>query len=129
MQAIELMLGDWVFYPKTQEYCKVTTIHNKYLYCFPKGSDEKHSYGLREESICPVPLTKEILEKNGFVKYKTQYDKDFYEFWSEDSDRCIYLYAYDEYFLVFANFNMVINYVHQLQHAMRLCGIKKTIEL
>jgi len=77
----------------------------------------------------PIPLTAEILEKNGFVKDKTQYDEDFYEFWSEDSDRCIFLYVYKEYFLLFDNSNIEIKYVHELQHALRLCNIEKEIEL
>lgn len=122
MQAIELMLGDWVFYPKTQEYCKVTTIHNKYLYCFPKGSDEKHSYGLREESVSPIPLTEEILVKNGFEKFaenQTHFDytdNDIHlEYWIGDG--------------CFMYYTAVIHYVHQLQHALRLCNIEKEIEL
>ena len=121
MQAIELMLGDWVFYPKTQEYCKVTTIHNKYLYCFPKGSDEKHSYGLREESVSPIPLTVEILEKNGFNE--TFWGGE----WTNDNIDFILIEHNDGFRMI--DTNIVLSGVHHFQHALRLCNIKKDIEL
>lgn len=121
MQTIELMTGDWVFYPKTQEYCKVTTIHHKYLYCFPKGSDEKHSYGLKEESVCPIPLTKEILKKNGF-----EFCKSFGGWTNEDADFILTEYA--DNFRV-RNTPIILKYVHQLQNMFKLYRIDKDIEL
>lgn len=74
----------------------------------------------------PIPLTPEILEKNGF---------------EEDDGAYIYYNAqYDDYVnwcgtilkIGCDNGNMEladVQYVHELQHALHLCGIEKEIEL
>jgi hypothetical protein len=89
------------------------------------------------DSIEPIPLTPEILEKNGFVKGDTM---DF-----EDEIYCVELFNihYDneerrfwvcnffesEYGTCEINHLFQIKHVHQLQHALKLCGINKEIEL
>lgn len=84
------------------------------------------------------PLTPEILKKNGFTQCEPQgydlYIKDkegaglYRIFWQGESynyylEIAAYAYPSGE----FNNTN--IKYVHQLQHALRLCGIEKEIEL
>lgn len=131
MRANELMLGDWVSHFDEGKNCVVTELRGRKVsvsYTDDNGK-KKYSELLPEMAFEPIPLTAEILEKNGFVKDKTQYDEDFYEFWSEDLVYCIYLYLYGVHFFLFDNINMQIKYVHQLQHALRLCNIDKEIEL
>lgn len=85
----------------------------------------------------PILLTAEILEKNGFTQCEPQgydlYAKDkegaglYRILWqSEPYDYLeIAAYVYD-----FGEFNKSnIRYIHQLQHALRLCGIEKEITL
>ena len=89
-----------------------------------------------EEFVEPIPLTPEILEKNfgkpyprgGFHNYRMQKDETI-AFVIEDRrvsaapdnrvvlSRCPGTYICD------------VNYVHELQHALKLCKIKKEIIL
>lgn len=89
----------------------------------------------------PIPLTPEILEKNVFKKL------DFSHF--QIGDRRLVLDADGRWDgplswhwvvtemstnakgqpVVLDYYVATINYVHELQHALRICGIKKEIEL
>ena len=100
----------------------------------------------------PIPLTKEILEKNGFkivygFGYSDKYPTLGWGYHNGIHDYCsIDVTFYDTPIngvshLVKINRNSAsgdgintvhncdIDYVHQLQHAIRLCGIEKEIEL
>lgn len=82
----------------------------------------------------PIPLTPEILEKNGFVC------KDGYRFVNIDMLSTVEKYGnkYYDYHNIYKKGKAYrpirvradnIKYVHELQHAMRLAGIEKEIEL
>lgn len=91
------------------------------------------------DKVLPIPLTPEILEKNGFVENRGVTS------WKFETDRedLIDIYGVKDYHLSiniedthgsgkgyrWMLNNLTIFYVHQLQHALRLCGIEKTIEL
>ena len=94
------------------------------------------------EDIEPIVLTQEILEKNGFVYAKphlsTLSEEKVWQIENTDTQVLVELEAQTddnliEYYV--GNFIRGANsvtlyfiYVHQLQHAMRLCGIDKDIE-
>ena len=72
----------------------------------------------------PIPLTAEILEKNGFVyddlpmsQYFEQYGLQLYYGGNGFRINCG------------INVSLIIDSVHELQHALRLCGIEKEIIL
>lgn len=134
MKRNELMVGDWVCYNSANGYyTRVNQIRHT--------EDEKDWYieGIRDNSdniatgkldlfhvdiIKPIFLTPEILEKNGFV-YDSE-DKLFEDIYP----RISMLYA--QYRLVengCINYGEMseIKYVHELQHALRLCGITREI--
>lgn len=134
MEARYLMIGDWVNYRGT--FIKVTSLYDK-------GCSNEIGWGKIESTwvngICiePIPLTKEILEKNGFEKRW----QDNYEYFDDDEGLNITFHpkssnytngAYDyidiERGCLTIN-EMPIEFVHQLQQVLRLCGIKKEIEL
>lgn len=103
--------------------CKVTDI-NQYgdviceaLKPFPDELDWQD--GDDFSWIEPIPLTAEILEKNGFVQ-------DDESWWYKDFR--IVLSSSKGVSLVCGR-QIKFCYVHELQHALRLCGIEKTIEL
>lgn len=88
------------------------------------------------ENIAPIPITAEILERNGF-EYKeadeTCATEAFHQ-WHLDGSR----FAIDddswwrsvkdgELHVKFGGFPL--KYLHELQHALRLCGINKEIKL
>lgn len=131
MKETDLMIGDWVICNdlKRQVAAIGETVGfldcNNQVYWAYEGFDR----------IDPIPLTGEILVKNGLKKqeanewfyYKEQDGKGQYMIlWSMDYNYLeigSYTNAYGE----FERFGVC--YVHQLQHALRLCGIEKEIEL
>ncbi len=125
MEAEELRIGDWVRISHLNKVGRVYRIDrangkgNGFVAVIDGDFDE--------DCIEPIPLTAEILEKNGFVLidekdkyYRWEYAEGVYvnanfkseEPWVEISDKGYY--AAPE-----------CRFVHQFQHALRLCGIKK----
>lgn len=124
MEAKELMIGDWV-YLKTDEYgkqpCKVREIlGHRLIVSNLKGyvwSNED-----TEEWFEPIPLTPEMLLKNGFVrKYEDCFivyeNKDYVQIEMGINHR---LFADGRFYL--REVIHRLHYIHELQHALRLCG-------
>lgn len=131
MKIEDLMVGDWVIHPI---YNRPTKIE------YFVGSKAKVEYEMCEiEAISPVHITEEILIKNGF---KHDYDMDECV---ADGGQFITLkglvYEEDGVLVDYCNGDVKVTtdfngevtkrmfYVHELQHAMKLCNIQKTIEL
>lgn len=75
------------------------------------------------ETLLPIPLTSDILVKNGFDNQMPYNDYAFGE---------ISLYEGGNGYIVngfvgLGGLNVHIDYVHQLQHLLRLCGIEKEL--
>lgn len=150
MKANELQIGDWVNFlidveggdtendPQNEVYqpMQVNTIAS-----WEVGGEVESREGVTNdpEQLLPIPLTTEILEKNGFTKstpppgiharcYELDNKKDRYNLTIAD---------YNKYKRLLLDvdsedsecFNIKCDYVHQLQHALSLCGIDKEIEL
>lgn len=140
MKANELQIGDYINY--RGQVIKVTSLYDK------GGSNEvgwsdKESVWVNADNVEPIPLITEILKKNGFeteddVHFSIQGQSDilellfvevpfdFYYFdivrTEKTINKCNQRCYIDRYFAS-------IDYVHQLQHALRLCGIEKEINL
>lgn len=118
MKATDLMIGDWVQDTgpvlidaiSNEDIC---TYRNEYGYVTANPSNLK-----------PIPLTAEILEKNGFV-YN---DIPFVDGWEQYG---LTLYKGCDGFRINCgrNIYLILDYVHELQHTLRLCGIDKEITL
>lgn len=136
----DLMIGDWVMVAECVADAHFIDYPDK-IESIRDGLVGLESDGLETiiERIAPIPLTAEILEKNGFVKSygvsdTPPYDKDeegnmyysfkgehkFWGWWQPDNTYYIPANAMGD---------IVIKYLHELQHALRLAGIDKTIEL
>lgn len=78
-----------------------------------------------------IPLTPEILEKNGFVKQGYPgwliYTEEYMIQWRNDYPNLLSIDSFSSNYGSFKGF--IVDYVHQLQHALRLCGIEKEIEI
>ena len=133
MKANKLMIGDFFLYK--EKAVEVVSIDGGTETVWIDG--KKVSALRKIDDLQPIPLTPEILEKNGFVKAQMvsdtpPYDKDeegnmhfslnesFWGWWQQN-----------QIFLIPANGLgwLELKYVHELQHALKLCGIEKTIEL
>ncbi len=127
MKANELMVGDWVYNKHHKKNIQITPYDFFTHGHLPSG----RQYFIGEPELVsgrdlePIPLTPEILEKNGFVEHDTWNE------WVHYTDGIFIdftlLVGEDDFHLDIPNTR--IKYVHQLQHALRLCGIEKTIEL
>lgn len=146
MKANELMIGDWVRIkgPSKYEGC-IGTIETLLRHKEDEGAyfkvflREGVAIGLEDiynEDIEPIPLTAEILEKNGIKWLST-----------EPSGRITYISIEPPIIATWLKDHWLVsvgpagskkmpyveigwlNYVHQLQHAFHDCGIDKEIVL
>ena len=130
MKAKDLMIGDWVNYhdddkivPK--QVSEITDFKQLQLH-------DKDNWVIVGEKYCePIPLTGEILEKNRFEKQ----DDGWYKITLEE-ENLIGVQPFENVNWIFgANVfpniieHLNILYVHELQHALRLCGVEKEINL
>lgn len=107
METKELMIGDWVYCKEKKKYGRV----------------DKLEHDVEDESVEPIPLTEEILKKNGFLG--NDYGEIIIGEWRIMCD-CLYVaILHNEHVCI----DTPIRYVHELQHALRLCKIDKEIEL
>ena len=139
MKTEELMIGDLVdFYHPHEPEKKIVTRHRvtEIFECGLVGISN-HPNPVHADHIEPIKITPEILEKNGF---KMVLDKDklptYRIKWTRNPNLYFTVFTgVDGYWnpagfgVTIAGVNGVIDYVHQLQHAMKLCGINKEIEL
>ena len=138
MKANELMIGDWVecvdSTHKKKVYAKVCAIEKGQTCVLVEK--ENSNWFLDISLLKPIPLKKAHLVTNGFEdigddtyqleekpccfwvdffnhQYGCEYDTSTHEY--EDDEHRLKLYG--------------IPSVHELQHALHLCGIEKEIEL
>lgn len=129
MKANELMIGDWVshngIWNRIAPADLIPDAHKKWL-----------------EEAQPIPITPEILEKNGWKKVgedertgvpimQIEYDGNAF-WWTEMNGECgcedVENEDGEEKFVkVFSCVRVC--YVHELQHALKLCRIEKEIKL
>lgn len=134
MKVNELQIGDYVNY--RGQIIKVTSLYDK------GGSNEvgwsdKESVWVNGRCIEPIPLTPEILEKNGIKWLSTEPSGRRTYCCNKPVIHCTYFPNSGWLVCVGAcGSNKVrfveiskVQHVHQLQHALRLYGIEKEIEL
>ena len=121
MEAKDLMIGDYVYNHRNWE-CPIVEIHKDSAVVIARHYGEEE---FRVEDLSPIPLTPEILEKNGWEKTPTGYV--FYTDGKRYDNSLWYIFGSNTFVVNTAEFQ--IKFVHQLQHALRLCGIDKEIVL
>lgn len=132
IRAEELMLGDWVMsiHPAVPRPIKVTEVG---------GKDIGYKNGILHISfIEPIPITKEILEKNGFViKKKWAQMGNFGDspliMWHFEDEPILRDFKHEleihQNDTGKVHIQILCEYVHELQNALKMCGITKEIEL
>lgn len=139
MDCKDLMLGDFVYvargYDKHLTIEKVKGIIVDKDEPYPVTISTGETVSLND--IKPIPLTEEILVKNGFKKQEDVNEWSYYK--SKDGKgQYMILWSMDYNYLEigsytdeFGEFNRLgtMRYVHQLQHALRLCGIEKELTI
>lgn len=148
MKANELMIGDWVRIANVESnlamyrdaMVRVCEIYKFDDYEKIKVRVGGNTYKVEvSEELEPIPLTPEILEKNGMNLFNRKTNSLMEEckhsdiFEEDDNYRVELSLDYDGSIRWTINGDeytiMPLDYVHQLQHALRLCGIEKEIKL
>ena len=150
MNTKELMIGDWVAFEGKPAQVRLLSDYDIKIDLFRKGEDQPCAE-LWEEDLneCkPLPLTTEILEKNGFKKDKSTTHCERY-FYAEHLDRTPQTVVEFSFYGDGVSADTLLDcwtkpascdgenrvhicdvkYLHELQHALKLAGIDKTIEL
>ena len=87
-----------------------------------------------ETQVEPIPITPEILEKNGFVQNPRSKSRRSHQICTDSVYISWWRGRLNILFKPFIghstnHVNVDGKYVHELQHALRICGIKKEIVL
>lgn len=137
MKVNELMIDDWVYRtdfntPVPSKIIGMEVVnYDKMEYVVDVFNKNGYNVQLYLNEIEPIPLTPEILEKIGFeTQPNIGYIIDdwdgtqiIYDSWNhvlriiKDYKTCLDIETFNDLT------------IHELQHALRLCGIDKTIEL
>lgn len=125
MKTNELMIGDWVQY--LGKYFRVKAIDGNDIYIEDSNGAIEYQH---IRSLEPIPMLIEYtLGKIGF----TEGDDCFYMRFKEGDSQVIITYDFLRLDIKKTNRLSVVSvpcmYVHELQHALRLCRINKEIEL
>ena len=143
MKTTELMIGDWLQHAGGKCF-RVTRIDKRYNDSVHFACGHPHLWEYNNK-FTPSPLTPEILENNGFEKTLDEDNIECYCYYNRAADGYIKITLYDRsdcsWSVEIVNYDKFddneIRYknqfsflkVHELQHALRLCGIDKEIEL
>lgn len=137
MNVNELMIGDYIRQKHSNLVLKVSAITPPYVQC------EGENGQFHEDTIEPILLSVEILEKNEFAycisngccvgyfdesysnqtmevlifNVKSEYRNNQLHICDANNDNRVMLHL------------MACNFVHELQHVFRTCGINKEIKL
>ena len=137
MKAKDLMFGSWVI-AVYQACCNAKVIHQINYQDYILESDRENYLEYQEIEYLPLPLTRKILEKNGFsdsyINEKLDksdiyvwYDVYGYEVTVDMKSNNIKV-KHDARILLDLWYTEVVP-VHELQLAIKHCGIKKEITL
>ena len=130
VDAKTLQVGDYI-YNSDNELCKVYLVNGLFTPHATVDNLDKNDgcfEQLTSEEIKPIPLTDEILKTNGFEYFH----KNFAALNRESPFQLKMLEWPDENGnggLWMIGCIITIRYVHELQHAINVCGIEKTIKL
>lgn len=133
MKSNELMIGDKIRQKNSGIFLQISSVQPPYIISI--GEEGR----FHEDTIEPIQLTKEILEKNGMKPFEIDKltDKATAKWWHKSGDFFIKQYHFKHngfnpsYSFGCHNHTLIegIEYVHELQHALKLCKIEKEIKL
>lgn len=124
MKASEICIGDWFKAIDYNSPFRITAIYDDVVQTQADYQSEIDGNWYSEAEIkdlVPIELTEDILEKNGFRHSISHND------WT-NADCNFFLYEGGNGFRV-QNTDIRLEYVHQLQHLLRLCGVEKELAI
>jgi hypothetical protein len=118
-----LTIGDLVFYNGTP--IKVENIHGDCINYSPDIPYVQEEFFIDIADVKPITLTLEILERNrfelrdGFLYHRIDDKPHHYDFKLKNGG----VFTSEGYTLECGIYHLTIRYVHELQNALRLCGL------
>lgn len=133
LKISDLSVGDWVLNRKGFP-TKVQVITSEGNMRCGEDAKPEHSVHIWITDVSPIPITPEILEKNGFAFLP---DDNPRHLRFVDGNIFISTYKGRETFALYCyndmgwaeTFSQTLRHIHQLQHALRLAGVEKEIEV
>lgn len=125
----DLSIGDWVKFESNGRYMPMMVFE---ISSYRKEIVGETTFGrlsFKEEEISPIPLTPEILEKNGLCVVEEDADFSEYELFGSENFSIFHTKGTLHYRLETSQASVVCWNVHQLQHALRLASVEKEIVL
>ena len=125
MKCKELQIGDWI-QDKNGFQWQITGVGDNYAYAtFEDNEGDPWEFNDKDDQPEGIPITPEILERNGFIKVNSQR----YDYGSPDTDCYVKVNPKKNMIHVNgrnANSNLYSHsFVHELQRALRLCGLNE----
>lgn len=133
----DLSVGDWV-QDMDGNYVKVAGIWQGCNFNYQVDLHRDGAIGtIVPCNLHPIPITAEMLEKNGFARGQRG---SFYHYLRLDKNRTLYIHASTNGWRVEITYDAAgilrtthlmpnVVSIHQLQHALRLAGVEKEINL
>ena len=148
MKEKELMTGAFVYF-NCFDGSKIVVCVTGFKDGIVYGDSKKGSHWCNIEKVEPIPLTPEVLARMGFTieevpKYDDTYAEDEYTATIKcvDSRKCEVKIEYNTYWkklrafnydphnrLEFTSIETQVEYVHELQHILRVIKVDKELEL
>lgn len=132
IHAKDLMIGDYL--NTSLGVAKIIAIDRVGITFKNKDGEFDIDFHDEDAWVQEIPITPEILEKNGFGYIEN--DVNLSHYYLGESHVCINMDLHigtnhDGHFWLNYHNNDIygLRYVHQLQNALHICGIEKTIEL
>ena len=132
LKISDLSVGDWVYYDKGNTPYSIRSIYRTGIQECVVLNDSVFPEGVIGfvDRLKPIPITAEILETNGFERSTSQFivyhtDKVWISYDKPSETWSVTMYIND----FTSNLHANILHIHQLQHALRLAGIEKEINL
>ena len=135
------MIGDWAYSAYHMKNIRITP-YDFFVHCHDAATCEQYlpqnAKPCSGRDLIPLPITHEILKKNGFgyiEKTVFAYDTLLFHYYPGEEHICenmdFHIGTNGQTYWLNVNGNTIrrLKYVHELQHALRLCGIEKEIVL
>lgn len=138
IRCSDLMVGDYIA-NRNGSPMQIVAVDEDNAYACEGNEEHPWIFGDNEGyEPQPIPLTPEILEKNGFEMFKYDGWVHYYRIFGNSAIPFVLHSMIGGEMLsqevdIFStstdtNCGIEINYVHELQHALRLCGLNKLAE-
>lgn len=130
MDYTNLMVGDWVRfrndYPQKELQGKIAKVRGINGRVDVRTLDGEYRNSEHPNWLEPIPITPEILEDNGWEIVSATIASEIWWLDAEETEIKLEEFGNGKYYY---REELDILYVHELQHLLKLCGIKQELKL